>query len=522
MDQHDPDEARIAHFEKEENFRWITSLLATTSPVELDQLVPESTQEAVYSLAEFAEIAHGSIDPNWVINDENRMFLGDAGFPLEQYPTLTGKVEGSIEPIELIKVFHGGRGQLQGFCALRMQPRSPAHAICNNESPPAYRPQIILAFSGTSNPTLALYDIHAALVPYKSSFQQKSKANLRVHSGFQLVYQAIKPLAFDALREAIRRLNVAHGHDVYDLIITAHSLGAAVSYLALLDLLHNAMSMEGSNEQVPRISKACNITIAVFGAPRLGNSALANHFKETAKEWRHRSEKDEPLTEWSIIGHMDGVPSLPPLSLGYIHFCTNPFYSFGGRLYIIPPSEAKHTHFKVKPPEDSRVIHSRGGHNYYGARDMERLQRRMKAIKRDLSSPVVTTYSNVPTRRHSLASSNAKEAGSVDLTSQSDPPRKTTRSSSLAVRSLKRRTRLEQPITVSQEEDHSESSEPRPIVADELTSEPSSQLESNPKWIQRYLERERAEEDRWKRKTDGKGLRGYVAALGKRSIFTRK
>ncbi|KAG8865752.1 hypothetical protein FRC20_009517 [Serendipita sp. 405] len=136
MDQHDPDEARIAHFEKEENFRWITSLLATTSPVELDQLVPESTQEAVYSLAEFAEIAHGSIDPNWVINDENRMFLGDAGFPLEQYPTLTGKVEGSIEPIELIKVFHGGRGQLQGFCALRMQPRSPAHAICNNESPP--------------------------------------------------------------------------------------------------------------------------------------------------------------------------------------------------------------------------------------------------------------------------------------------------------------------------------------------------------------------------------------------------
>ncbi|KAG8820937.1 hypothetical protein FRC17_009977 [Serendipita sp. 399] len=522
--ENDPEEARIAHFETEENFRWISSLLATTSSVELDELVPTATQEAIYAIAEFAEVAHGSIDPHWIFSGENRGLLGDAGFPLEQYPSLGGKVDGVMEPIELVKVFHGERGQLQGYCALRPQPRTPAHVNAvgdTGSTPVTQRPQIILAFSGTSNRTLALYDIHAALAPYKSKFQHVSKSTWRVHSGFQLVYQAIKPLAFDALQEAIQRLKTVHEQEDYDLVITAHSLGGAVSYLALLDLLHNALGVEGTDTQVPRISEACNLTIAVFGAPRLGNSALASHFRETAQEWQKKCGRDEALTEWPIIGHMDGVPSLPPSSLGYTPFYTDPLYSFGGHLYVIPSSEIKYTHFKVKPPDDYKIIHRRGGHNYYGARDMERLQRRMKAIKQDLSLPIITTYSNMPTRRHSLGSSSTKEVETPPHSRPSDRLKRTTRSISSALYfSKKRRSSLEEHVA-SPEEGSAEASEAGPIIANEVTSEPPSQLDSNPDWIKRYLERERAEEDVWKRKTSGKVLWDYVGTLGRARIFSQ-
>lgn len=120
------DDARIAHFEKEENFRWIASFLATTSSVTLKERVPESIQHSIYSFAELAEIAHGSIDPSWILDDDNRRVLGATGFPLEHYPTLTGEIDGQMEHIKLVERFYGTRGTLQGYCCLRMQPRIPA------------------------------------------------------------------------------------------------------------------------------------------------------------------------------------------------------------------------------------------------------------------------------------------------------------------------------------------------------------------------------------------------------------
>lgn len=121
-------DARIAHFEKEENFRWLSSLLGTMSSVTLNQShrVPESVEESINALAEFAEIAHGSIDPEWILQPENRRQLGGAGFPLQDYSILAGEVDGEMEPIEFIEKFHGTRGDLQGYCALRLKPRTSA------------------------------------------------------------------------------------------------------------------------------------------------------------------------------------------------------------------------------------------------------------------------------------------------------------------------------------------------------------------------------------------------------------
>jgi hypothetical protein len=127
-------EARIAHFEREENFRWVSSILATTSSVTLKERVPEQVQQAIYSFEELAEIAHGSLHPTFILNENNRRILGATGFPLEHYPTLTGEVDGRLEQLTLIERFTGLRGSLQGYCCLRMHPRTPAYDANMDES----------------------------------------------------------------------------------------------------------------------------------------------------------------------------------------------------------------------------------------------------------------------------------------------------------------------------------------------------------------------------------------------------
>jgi hypothetical protein len=117
-------DARAAHFEREENFRWLSNLLASSSSKTLTKRLSRVTQQAIYALAEFAEISHGSLDPAWILAKENRRHLGAEGFPLQYYPTLTGIVEGEMEPIEMVDKFHGSKGGLQGYCALRMSPRT--------------------------------------------------------------------------------------------------------------------------------------------------------------------------------------------------------------------------------------------------------------------------------------------------------------------------------------------------------------------------------------------------------------
>jgi hypothetical protein len=82
-------------------------------------------------LAEFAEIAHGLLDPSWVLDPLNRKILGRKGFPLEDYQAIAGTSDTreSLEDIRFVSKFVGQRGDLQGFTALRMNPRTAAHAV---------------------------------------------------------------------------------------------------------------------------------------------------------------------------------------------------------------------------------------------------------------------------------------------------------------------------------------------------------------------------------------------------------
>jgi len=278
---------------------------------------------------------------------------------------------------------------------------------------------VILAFSGTSNARLAIYDIKANQVRYQTSFSHPQKESWRVHDGFQMVFQGVRTSARRALREAIESLHrvteVRNGE--WDLVLTAHSLGTAISYLFLLDVLHEGISPNGELRQecdpLPSIPPSCNITIASFGPPRLANPALVEHFHELAKEFRERRGREEAFTEWTVIGHNDGkfllyaafiqaeplrpgVPALPPASFGFAHIASNPFYLYQGTLYKVPMSEKEHGHFHIDmattpsagAESTPRPLHPKGGHNYYAGRDMERLQKRLKSIAKDVAATV--------------------------------------------------------------------------------------------------------------------------------------
>ena len=130
-------EKRMYASEKEINFRQLSRLLATTSPRRLtaDDRASRQIEVSISALAEFAEIAHGLLNPSWVLDPLNRVILGRKGFPLEDYQAIAGTSDTGelLEDIRFVSKFVGQRGDLQGFTALRMNPRTAAHAV--NEQP---------------------------------------------------------------------------------------------------------------------------------------------------------------------------------------------------------------------------------------------------------------------------------------------------------------------------------------------------------------------------------------------------
>lgn len=157
-----------------------------------------------------------------------------------------------------------------------------------------------------------MYDIKTNQSRYLTPFSHPKKESWRVHDGFQTVFQGVRTSARRALKEAIESLNNGAGtrNGEWDLVLTAHSLGAAISYLFLLDVLHEGTcphdGLIQECEPLSSIPPSVNVTIASFGPPRLANPALVEHFLELARDFRKRRGREDAFTEWTVIGHNDG------------------------------------------------------------------------------------------------------------------------------------------------------------------------------------------------------------------------
>ena len=83
-----------------------------------------------------------------------------------------------------------------------------------------------------------------------------------------------------------------------------------------------------------------------------------------------------------VLTPITGVPALPPTRLGYRHFCQEPIYTIGGKLYRTPSTECEHASFRVVQSDTAVPLFPKGGHNYYNGRDLEKFSRRISWLDR--------------------------------------------------------------------------------------------------------------------------------------------
>jgi triacylglycerol lipase len=130
------------------------------------------------------------------------------------------------------------------------------------------------AFRGTVSLGDWLHDFDFLSVPYEPVANYGT-----VHQGFQAVYQVVRESMLAEIHSADPKFT--------RLIVTGHSLGAALSELAAPDLLHN-----GGLAVVPEVQN--------FAGPRCGHHDFASSFDAQIG------------TCFRVVNAWDIVPHLPP------------------------------------------------------------------------------------------------------------------------------------------------------------------------------------------------------------------
>jgi len=141
---------------------------------------------------------------------------------------------------------------------------------------------IVVSFRGSETLLDYLLDINVQrAAPYPGC------DDCRAHSGFLDAWRALNASVGSAVLAAVADDPGAN------LILTGHSLGGALALLAALDL-----------HLVRRIAPTAVYT---FGAPRVGNPALARFYaaRAAAGQW----------ASWRVVHRHDVVPHLPPHDL---------------------------------------------------------------------------------------------------------------------------------------------------------------------------------------------------------------
>ncbi|KAH8103960.1 Alpha/Beta hydrolase protein [Cristinia sonorae] len=321
--------------EKEVNFRWASKVFGTYGKRELTHhdYVPLEASHKIDETGQFAELIYSSIPLSLLAEHFNE--LERSSDQLARYSAL--------RHAEIVATYRGTVASLPAAIFFR---RDTKH--------------LVVAISGTSSALQAAHDARILKV------SMPSPGRGSVHAGFWALYRGLKDMLLQGIREGIERYQPS------EVVVTGHSMGGSVAYLLCLDLL--------LAENASMFSNNVALSVVVFGAPRTGNAKLVEYFHSLVKSFR----EEHTFTEYSIKGYNDGVPTFPPVALGYRHFCKEPFYTAYGKLYRIPPEESECSLFHVPPDSPDEVtIFPRGGHNYYNSRDLEGLKRELCVLAKD-------------------------------------------------------------------------------------------------------------------------------------------
>eukprot|EP01113_Clastostelium_recurvatum_P017695 TRINITY_DN2088_c0_g1_i2.p1 TRINITY_DN2088_c0_g1~~TRINITY_DN2088_c0_g1_i2.p1 ORF type:complete len:297 (+),score=51.60 TRINITY_DN2088_c0_g1_i2:56-892(+) len=150
---------------------------------------------------------------------------------------------------------------------------------------------IVLSFRGSYNIPNWIDDFEAVqTVPW---YDHKTA---RVHAGFYKVFMSLQHQVITQVKAATKKYPTAK------VVVTGHSLGAALSVLAAIDIYFNA---------TVRVSSVYN-----YGDPRVGNQAFAQLYNSTISG----------QVTYRVINNADIVPHLPALNMGYWHVPSEIWY----------------------------------------------------------------------------------------------------------------------------------------------------------------------------------------------------
>lgn len=133
-----------------------------------------------------------------------------------------------------------------------------------------------------------------------------------IHIGFYIAYMSVQQQMLTALQSATQQ------YPSYPVVVTGHSLGAALAVLAALDI-----GCDAGPGRTPRD----HVAVYNYGSPRLGNPEFASTVIATPKVTLFRH------THWK-----DVIPHLPPDEiLGYHHAATEMFLQedWDGHTYTV-------------------------------------------------------------------------------------------------------------------------------------------------------------------------------------------
>jgi hypothetical protein len=155
---------------------------------------------------------------------------------------------------------------------------------------------VVVAFRGSDDTQNWIFDFDTFFTDYPNADCTvfNGGAQCKVHQGFHDVYGTVK----DVVLAQTATLMVKYGSSSPGILVTGHSLGAAVAILAAADITLAYKNVTSK------------IAVYTYGEPRVGNPAWAKWMAEAVlvggKQYR-------------VTHEADPVPRVPPLEFGFLH-----------------------------------------------------------------------------------------------------------------------------------------------------------------------------------------------------------
>ncbi|KAG5497695.1 hypothetical protein JKF63_03961 [Porcisia hertigi] len=167
--------------------------------------------------------------------------------------------------------------------------------------------RIVLAFRGSANKYNWLEDFDFWFTPYAPA---TCGEKCRVHRGFYAAYNSIRPQILLDMQAMLL------SYPFYTVLVTGHSLGAAMALLAAVEIRSRNFSHTGLMQNSVQLGGAASddshlvsLDLYTFGEPRVGNREFANWSASVLENGR----------QFRVTHARDPVPHVPPMCWGFTH-----------------------------------------------------------------------------------------------------------------------------------------------------------------------------------------------------------